>query len=65
MPTNLKSGLCLSKLVDIGDIKDEEIEFNWVAYLPRLKNSIRELAVNRCLAALTDKEDGVDLEDQD
>ena len=64
MPNNLESGLWLSELVDI-DIEDEEIEFDWPAWLPRFKNSIRNLAVNRCCAAVADKEDRVAFEDQD
>jgi len=56
MPNNPESGLWLSELFVIGDIEDEEVEFDWEAYFVRLKDSIRQLAVNRCWAALRDKE---------
>ncbi|PUU73530.1 hypothetical protein B9Z19DRAFT_1135038 [Tuber borchii] len=65
MEKNPESGLYLSELIDIDEEHDEEIYFDWVNFLETLKETIKEMAVDRYVEALDDAEERANGVDKD
>ncbi|KAG0641804.1 hypothetical protein HOY80DRAFT_1038341 [Tuber brumale] len=59
------SGLWLSQLIDVGDLNDDKICFDWNDFLDAIESCIRQTAVNRCVRSIRDAGGWTNLFDRD